>query len=61
VSGVLEPADVRAAQAAQQLTAGEFKEAVAAIRAGLAYGNVHSSISPGGEIRGQLRAGGGHR
>jgi hypothetical protein len=61
VSGVLEPADVRAAQAAQQLTAGEFKEAVAAIRAGLAYGNVHSSISPTGEIRGQLRAGGGHK
>ena len=61
VTGVLEAADVRSAQAAQQLVAGEFDEAVAAIRAGLAYGNVHSSISPGGEIRGQLRAGGGHK
>jgi len=64
VSGVLTPADVVAiggANAGQQIAAGEFVEAVAAIRKGLAYANVHTANSPGGEIRGQLRQGGGHR
>lgn len=32
----------------------EFTEVLAAIRAGVAYVNVHSSKFPGGEIRGQL-------
>ena len=39
----------------QQLLAGEFDELVAAIRAGVTYANIHSSLSPGGEIRGQIR------
>ena len=41
--------------AAQQL-GGDIAEVITAIRAGAAYANVHSNLSPGGEIRGQLRA-----
>jgi hypothetical protein len=40
--------------AGQGIAAGEFDEIVAAIRAGRAYANVHSSKFPGGEIRGQI-------
>jgi len=40
---------------AQQFAPGELGEVIAAIRAGLAYANVHTLISLGGEIRGQLR------
>ena len=39
---------------AQGLAAGEFDELVRALRAGVTYVNVHSSTSPGGEIRGQI-------
>jgi len=56
VSGTVTAANVIAAStASQQIAAGELAEVIAAIRAGVAYGNVHSSLSPGGEIRGQLR------
>jgi hypothetical protein len=41
---------------AQQIAAGELGEVIAAIRAGVAYVNVHTNLSAGGEIRGQLRA-----
>jgi CHRD domain len=41
--------------AAQQL-GGDLGEVITAIRAGKAYMNVHSNLSPGGEIRGQIRA-----
>jgi len=44
---------------AQGIAPGEFDEIVAAMKAGHAYANVHSSTFPGGEIRGQLRPGGG--
>jgi hypothetical protein len=50
-------ANVGPGSATQQLTAGEataIEEVIAAIRAGVAYGNVHTTISPGGEIRGQF-------
>ncbi|MFN0168024.1 MAG: CHRD domain-containing protein [Bryobacteraceae bacterium] len=39
----------------QGVDAGQFAEALRAIRAGFAYANVHSSKWPGGEIRGQIR------
>ena len=45
--------------AAQGISAGELAEAIAAIRAGDAYVNIHTSQSPQGEIRGQLRRGQG--
>lgn len=37
----------------------EFADVLAAIRAGAAYANVHTDISPGGEIRGQVGSRGG--
>jgi hypothetical protein len=39
----------------QGIAPGQFNELIAAIRAGVAYVNVHSSKFPGGEVRGQLR------
>jgi CHRD domain len=48
------------ANAGQQIAAGEFAEVVALIRKGLAYANVHTAASGGGEIRGQIRPGAGH-
>jgi hypothetical protein len=38
----------------QGIEAGAFAEIAAAIKAGVAYANVHTSKWPGGEIRGQL-------
>jgi len=40
--------------AGQGIAAGEFGEVVEAIRSGIAYCNVHSTLYPPGEIRGQL-------
>jgi hypothetical protein len=40
--------------AVQGIAAGEFEEIAAAIRAGRAYANVHSSKFPAGEIRAQI-------
>jgi hypothetical protein len=54
VSGVIQAANV-IGPASQGIAALEFAELVAAIRAGVAYANVHSSKFTGGEIRGQLR------
>ena len=54
VSGVLSSADV-IGPVAQGVAAAEFSEVLAAMRAGVAYVNVHSSKHGGGEIRGQLR------
>ena len=50
--------------AGQLIAAGEFEELVKAIHAGVTYANVHSSVLPLGEIRGQIggrgQAGGQH-
>ncbi len=55
ITGELDKDDVIAI-AAQGIPAGQagFDEVVAAMRAGRAYANVHSTQSPGGEIRAQL-------
>jgi hypothetical protein len=56
VTGTITPADVVAVPSQGVLT---FDDLVEAIRAGITYANVHSMRSPGGEIRGQIHAGGG--
>lgn len=53
VTGVIDAEDV-IGPAAQGIAASEFDELKAAIGAGVAYVNVHSTKFPGGEIRGQL-------
>lgn len=53
VTGTIVPNQVLAA-GGQGIDAGEFDELVRAIRAGATYVNVHSSLFPPGEIRGQL-------
>jgi hypothetical protein len=59
VTGTIAAADV-VGPTAQGIAAGEFEELVAAIRAGVAYVNVHTATFPGGEIRGQLGHGAHH-
>ena len=39
----------------QGIAAGQFEELVRAIKAGVTYANVHSSLFPSGEIRGQIK------
>lgn len=54
ISGVITPANILTVST-QGMATGEFEELVAALRAGLAYVNVHTVQSPGGEIRGQIK------
>jgi hypothetical protein len=57
ITGVITPANVVAgATTSQQLMAGNLAAVIEAIRARVAYANVHTDLSPGGEIRGQIRA-----
>ena len=53
VSGTLTAANV-VSQTAQGIGVGDFSEVVRAILAGVTYANVHSTVFPGGEIRGQI-------
>ncbi len=57
VTGLLQAANMIGGNIAtvQGIAPGEFAELLAAIRAGVAYVNVHSAMFPAGEIRGQLR------
>jgi CHRD domain len=56
VTGTITAANVIAgSMAPQQLAAGDLAAVLTAIRAGAAYANVHTTLSPGGEIRGQIR------
>lgn len=58
VRGVIDRVDV-IGPAGQGVDPGEIEDLIRAMRRGEAYANVHSSVAPGGEIRGDLR-GGGH-
>lgn len=55
VSGIITSDDVMATPESQQIMEGDLEAVIAAIRTGTAYVNVHTVISPGGEIRGQIR------
>ncbi len=58
VEGDIDAADV-IGPATQGIEVGAFNEILAAMRAGVAYANVHSTKWPGGEIRAQLKKGHG--
>lgn len=53
VSGTLDAADVQATT--QGIAAMELSEVIEALRNRAGYGNVHSSLFQGGEIRGNIR------
>jgi len=53
ISGTATAAEV-VGPAGQLIAAGEIEEIIAAIRAGVAYVNIHTGQFPGGEIRGQF-------
>ena len=55
ITGTITSSNVLAAPSTQQLAAGEIGEVISAMLAGAAYVNVHTSVSPGGEIRGQFK------
>ena len=56
VSGTFTSANVGASATTQQLSAGDLASFIDAMESGIAYVNVHTTLSPGGEIRGQLTA-----
>jgi len=53
VTGTITAASV-VGPANQGIAAGEFAELIAAARAGKVYANIHTTMFPGGEIRGQV-------
>ena len=60
VTGTRTAADMFGAASAQGVAPGEFDELVRALRAGVAYANVHSMQFGSGEIRGQFGRGEGN-
>jgi CHRD domain-containing protein len=59
VSGTVVASDV-IGPIAQGFDAGDLTSVLKAIKGGVAYANMHTMKFPAGEIRGQLRGGGGH-
>jgi hypothetical protein len=57
ISGTITPDDV-IGPAGQGIAAGEWDELVMAIRAGFTYANIHTTLNPGGEARGQISVSG---
>ena len=57
ISGTVTDANVVGSAAAQGVAAGELPRVIRAMRNGVTYVNVHSTLFPGGEIRGQLKLG----
>jgi hypothetical protein len=53
VEGTIASGDIQAI-ATQLIDAGDLGDIIEEIKEGFAYANVHTSVSPGGEIRGQL-------
>jgi len=66
VTGTIRPADVRPVEPQglrvepRDTAESRFDDLVRALRSGLAYANVHTEFSPGGEIRGQIGDKGHH-
>jgi hypothetical protein len=60
LEGTITPADILPL-ATQQVAANGFEEFVRALRNGTAYANLHTTASPAGEIRGQIRVDNGRR
>jgi hypothetical protein len=54
VEGTIVASDILAI-GTQQVSAGGFDEFLRALRNGTAYANAHTTASPGGEIRGQIK------
>ena len=54
LEGTIMRDDVVGGAASQGIGPGQFIKVLRAIRAGAAYVNIHSTVFPGGEIRGQL-------
>jgi CHRD domain len=55
ITGTITAANVIAgSMMPQQLTEGDLADVIRAIRGRVAYANVHTTVSPGGEIRGQI-------
>jgi len=59
ISGTITAVDVTNLANERGISAGEFDELLAAIRAGKTYVNVHSTRWPGGEIRSQINGNSG--
>ena len=54
VSGTIRAIDIIGGAAAQGIAPGELFSVLRGIRGGVVYANVHTTVFPGGEIRGQL-------
>jgi hypothetical protein len=59
VGGTINPTDV-VGPTGQGIAPGELNELIAAIRAGYAYVNIHTTQFPAGEVRGQFKRHGHH-